>query len=316
MAPPTGPRVCTPAPSTISAAPSPSTAATPRSSNDAATPYSTQGLYDRALADYGVALGLQPNDFEVYNSRGDIYRVRGLIERAIGDYDSALALNPSYFEAYINRGNAYRTRGIYEDAIADYEAAILLKPDHPVAYNARGIAYDGQGLYDRAIADYNTAIDLRPEYAPAYYNRGNAQFYLARFDLAARDYEALLRTNPSDIYRVIWLYLARERAGENGMVEMVGYAERIDVSRWPGPVIKLFLGQAGPREVMESLKGLSGDKRREQQCEALFYLGQYYMIEGNAEAAVSLFRRTLDTGVTKFNEYIGAKAELERLGLL
>ena len=179
-----------------------------------------------------------------------------------------------------------------------------------------GIAYDGKGFYDLAVADYDQAIELRPSYAPAYYNRGNAQFYLGNYRLAARDYEILLRANQSDIYRVIWLYLARERSGERGMVDLVKAVDTIDATRWPGPIVKLFLGQTDPRRVLETLELFSGDARREKACEVFFYLGQYYLIEGNPEAAVTYFRRALGTGVTSFIEYNGAKAELTRMGLL
>ena len=152
--------------------------------------------------------------------------------------------------------------------------------------------------------------------APAIGSKNNRKLAKRLFDLSAKDYKALLQANPSDIYRVIWYYLALERAGANAMVELVNYTDKIDANRWPGPVVKLFLGQVGPRDVMASLEGLSGDKLREQQCEALFYLGQYFIIEGDPETATTLFRQSLDTGITNFIEYTGAKAELERLGLL
>ena len=115
---------------------------------------------------------------------------------------------------------------------------------------------------------------------------------------------------------MIWLYLARERGGEKGMIDLVGGADKIDATPWPGPIVKLFLGQTDPRRVQATLEPLSGEARRKKAVEVFFYLGQYYLIEGNPDAAATYFRRALGTGVTTFIEFIGASAELSRMGLL
>ena len=263
-----------------------------------------------------MVLKINPNDHEGYSKRGNLKRSVGNLEPAIADYDAALALNPSYYDGYINRGNAYRSLGIYEQALSNYDTAILLSPNNPLGYNNRGIAYEGKGFYDLSVADYDQAIELRPSYAPAYYNRGNAQFYLGNHQLAALDYEILLRANQSDAYRAIWLYLARERSGEKGMVELETTAAKIDTARWPAPIFKLLLGQTDPQSLLKTLETFTGDQLRQKACEVFFYLGQYYLIEGNPEAAVTYFRRALGTGVTSYIEYNGAKAELTRMGLL
>ncbi len=53
--------------------------------------------------------------------------------------------------------------------------------------------------------------------------------------------------------------------------------------------------------------------RRPLLCEAYFYVGEYLLLQGRRDEAVTMFRRALDTGVTKFLEYTGAKVELERI---
>ena len=100
------------------------------------------------------------------------------------------------------------------------------------------------------------------------------------------------------------------------MAELVKSTGKIDSTRWPAPILKLMLGRSDPQSLLKTLDLFSGDQLREKACEVFFYVGQYYLIEGNPEAAVNYFRRALGTGITSYIEYNGAKAELTRMGLL
>ena len=59
---------------------------------------------------------------------------------AIADYDIAIRLNPDDADAYYNRGVAKGKLGQHFAAIADYDIAIRLNPDYADAYNNRGYA--------------------------------------------------------------------------------------------------------------------------------------------------------------------------------
>ena len=79
---------------------------------------------------------------------------------AIADYDIAIRLNPDYATAYYNRGNVKGDLGQHFAAIADYDIAIRLNPDYAKAYNNRGIA---KALLNRtweAKQDVRTALRL------------------------------------------------------------------------------------------------------------------------------------------------------------
>ncbi len=79
-----------------------------------------QAYYDRALADYEVALEIEP-DVYTYNTHGSIVGALGQWEDAIHEYDRAVDLTPDYPETYFNRGYAYEVLGQTERAIADFE---------------------------------------------------------------------------------------------------------------------------------------------------------------------------------------------------
>ena len=70
----------------------------------------------------------EPDDAEVYNTRGLAYSESGEHDQAIEDFTKAIELKPECAEAYANRGTAYRDKGEMDKAIADYTKSIVLKP--------------------------------------------------------------------------------------------------------------------------------------------------------------------------------------------
>ena len=86
---------------------------------------------------------------ELFQTRGVAYRLSGDLDRAIADYGQALKLNPKLVTAFINRGAAYDRKGDYDRAIQDYEQAITLQPSAEAHFN-RGNAFLAKGQYDHA----------------------------------------------------------------------------------------------------------------------------------------------------------------------
>ncbi len=80
---------------------------------------------------------------------------------------------------------------------------------------------------------------------------------------------------------------------------------------WAGN--QLFLGNATPDEILSAAASMDTKKDREQHCEAYFYLGEYYLIAGHRSEAERSFQQSVDTGVSTFIEYAGAKNELKGL---
>jgi tetratricopeptide (TPR) repeat protein len=63
-----------------------------------------------------------------YNGRGVTYYNKGDYERAIADYTHAIGLNPNYALAFKNRGLAYEKTGAKDKSKADLATAHRLDP--------------------------------------------------------------------------------------------------------------------------------------------------------------------------------------------
>jgi len=273
------------------------------------------GNPDLAIADFTEAIRLNPQDADPYNNRGMVWGTKGDYDRVIADYDEAIRLNPQYANAYHNRGSAWENKGEYERAIADYDEAIRLNPQDDQAYQSRGFAWATQGDYDRAIRDFDAAIRLKPDKALAYRNRGLTRFAQGQIESAEADFFAALRRDPSDVYSVIWRYLAQSRADHRAAAasELAPNAEKIDKAKWPAPIIDLLAGTTDVDALLEMVTTSDQTARREQMCEATFYVGEWQLLQGRQpEALVSLERAEHDCP-KYFIEYFSASAELKRL---
>lgn len=75
-----------------------------------------EGNYELALHYFNKALSIDPNLVGVIYNRGNLYSALHEWDKAIADYNLAIELNPQYYEAYIHRGIVYLEQK--QDALA------------------------------------------------------------------------------------------------------------------------------------------------------------------------------------------------------
>lgn len=102
------------------------------------------------------------NLVEAYKTRGNIYFAKGEYDRAIADFDMAIKVRPKDAEAYVKRGTAYASKDDYNRAIGDFDMAISLMPKRASVYTMRGHAYEKAGEKNQAIVDYRSALEIDP----------------------------------------------------------------------------------------------------------------------------------------------------------
>ena len=120
--------------------------------------YRLMGKYERALADFDRAIGLDPKYAWAIASAARPTGSMGEYERALADFDRAIALDPKNAWAIASRGETYRQKGEYERALADFDQAIAStrRMPGPLPSGARPTAQKGE--YELALADFDRAI--------------------------------------------------------------------------------------------------------------------------------------------------------------
>jgi tetratricopeptide (TPR) repeat protein len=273
--------------------------------------YQAKGDNDRAIADYSEAIRLDPKNVFAYNGRGNAHKDRGDSDRAIADYNEAVRLDPKFALSYFGRGAAYKARGDNDRAIADYNAAIRLNPKYAFAYYGRGDAYQAKGDNDRAIADYSEMIRISPKDPNAFFSRGRANLYSGALPKALADLNQASDLNPKYAYPALWLDIVNKRSNlPSGLAEAT---TQIDMTKWPAPIIRLYLGQLTPEDLLAAANDPDAKTKNGQVCEANFYSGELALQRGDKAEATRLFRQAGEDCPKSFVEYEGATAELKTL---
>ena len=109
-------------------------------------------------------------------------------EQSPTDINKAIIENPNNADLYNTRGNQQLLRKNYKEAITDFNKAININPRYAEPYNGMGIAYRNMGDTKKAIESYSKAIDLYPKYVEAYNNRGVAYMHMQREKEMCRDF--------------------------------------------------------------------------------------------------------------------------------
>jgi tetratricopeptide (TPR) repeat protein len=281
------------------------------------TAYYNKGDYDRAIHDYDQTIRLNPNDVPAYYSRGLAYKKKRDYDRAVQDFDEAIRLNPNYERAYYDRGNAYLDKDEYDRAVQEFDEAIRLSPNDAYAYNNRGIAYERKGGYDQAIQNYNQAIRLNSNYVTAYGNRGSAYFAQSNLTAAIADLMHTISAAPSSsaaVDAVLTLHLIMKRQGHDDAQELARVAAAADLSKWPGPVLKLDLGQMTADDVMTAAASLGSDRQNWRVCEANYFTGEDALLHHQRATALVHLKAARDGCPKGDTDYAAALAELKRLG--
>jgi tetratricopeptide (TPR) repeat protein len=287
--------------------------------------------FEKAMAYFSQALDLDPGNAGALFERGRTFISLGLFEEAVAEFDVLIAVETDNPTAFFNRALAYENLDNFAAAVADYTSSITLDPANLDAYSRRARGFAKLMQYEAAVADYTVILDQKAFNTPALRSRGYAAFFLGSFELSNRDHAlAVLDERASDatrMFNAIWSYLAASHLGLDASTELALNMEEISISTnrfiaaqvdvfsvWPGPVAALYMGLITPDDLRAHGVATDSQTLEERLAEVTFYLGQYFLAQGDVAQARDYFQQTLATGVTNYFEYSGAVAELVRLG--
>ncbi|MFI3299835.1 MAG: tetratricopeptide repeat protein [Candidatus Gastranaerophilales bacterium] len=155
-----------------------------------------KGNVQAAVSTYHAGLILNPNNYDLYLSLGDICMASYDLDNAIRAYCDAITLNPDDSRAYSKAGIALWEKDYVEEALVSYHKAVELNPTNEFAHNNLGIIYfDGLGDAEEALEYFETAIELNPNYMLAYFNAARASEAMGFINDAANYYQMAIDLN-------------------------------------------------------------------------------------------------------------------------
>ena len=150
-----------------------------------------------------------------------------------------------------------------------------------------------------------------------FFDRGYAYFLQQNQTAAIADFEHAISAAPSSntaVYAALMLHVAMKRQGQSDTTQLAPVVSAADLSKWPGPVLKLDLAELTADEVMVAAANPDADTQKGQVCEANFYTGEDALMHQQKTTALARFKAAVDKCPKNYIEYAAAQAELKRLG--
>lgn len=158
---------------------------------------------DEALRHLDGLLRNNPEDVEVWTTRGNILRGKKRFEEANAAYERAIALVPNperrHWMLFYFRGITFERTRRWAQAEADFKRALELQPDQPLVLNYLGYSWVDQGVnLDVAMGMLKRAVELRPTDGYIIDSVGWAYYRIGNFQEAVTWLERAVERKPAD----------------------------------------------------------------------------------------------------------------------
>ena len=149
--------------------------------------YRNSGQYEKAIADYKVAMEDDPSSGYEYYAIGWCYELMGELDSALEWYNRGCDIDRTYGYLWLSRGDALKAKGRIDEAKSDYKHVLEIDND-PDDGSCRQYALLGLGRDDEALEWMEKIIENKPNDSGVYYDKA---CLLARMGRTGAALEAL-----------------------------------------------------------------------------------------------------------------------------
>jgi lipoprotein NlpI len=263
---------------------------------------------EAALSDYGKVIELDPKNVYAYLGRAYVYVAKRDYVRAISDYDQALLIHPDNLKAHIDRGLAYIRNGDPDRGMADCDRAVEISPQTGGGQLCRSRVYLAKGNKERALAELDQTMPITPRSESFYFYRARLYWQMASFTKSLADLDQSVQLNPKYAYPALWHEIVARRGDRPSQLSEA--VKQLDMTKWPAPIVNLFLGTMTPEQVLSAADDPNPAKKKAQVCEANFYIAERALQSGSKEEALKLFDQAAADCPNTFIEKQAADVEL------
>jgi lipoprotein NlpI len=218
-----------------------------------------------------------------------------------------------FAQLYEDLGSARSGLGDYDGAIEAYDKALACTPRAPEIYSelASELIHVGRLAEARAAAEHGLAID--GEVSSLDSTLAQIDFIEEHWADAVARLRTVAITEPDDERATYWqcfLWLAQRRAGTR-VPELVS---RTEYDQWPRQILDTLNGTLTEAYLLSVIRKQAGERRRREiLAEALYYIGQMRLANGETDTARRYFAATVNLKVLYFIEHHLALAEITKM---
>jgi lipoprotein NlpI len=129
---------------------------------------------------------------------------------------------------------------------------------------------------------------------------------------ALADFNRSSELDPKHPYVILWQDIAARRSNQPSRLAQA--MMQIDMTRWPAPLVRLYLDQITPEAALAAADHPDADIRKAQTCEAQFFAGELALLAGSKDEAARRFRLAAAACAKNTHPWVQANAELKALG--
>jgi tetratricopeptide (TPR) repeat protein len=305
--------------------------------------YQEAGRFNEAEQAYRKAVEANSSNPKYWNSLGFMLMDLGRLDEARNALERAVAIDPKHSKAHDNLGVIELRKNNYDGAIEKFHLAITLEPrslnpllnlleayvkkgdlaagtrhvnelieefgEQPHYIRVRGTLLFHDGKPTPAIDDFNRAIALDPEFRFTYFLRAVAKLDAGEPCEARRYFEESILRSPPVLFFDLFAWVAHARCKDPDAVEFsFANGKESDKSNWPQPIAGYLSG----RLTEESLLSQAADDV--QRCQAYFFIAERVRREEGWSSAQRWYKKSIETGVVNYIEYVLAIHEFARYG--
>jgi lipoprotein NlpI len=295
----------------------------------ASSPNAHEPTQDSPLIAYAQELGEAKSRFDtriLHNATTALRAVNFEMSRhpPPRDEDCAQTLGASRFaEQYEELASIQDQLGNFEAVIQANQSALACLP-RMASYEASiAAAHLRLERIDEARAAVERGYALDPDDARVNDVRARLDFIQEHWADATVRYRSMATENrdarsPTFNYVRCYLWLAQRRAGVHSPEVPKAVATQSEdeyrLKSWPAPILETLRGERSEQELAQVIRDTSRENEiRERLTEALFYVGELRLAEGDAETARRHFASVINLRVLNFVEYGMARAELKKM---
>jgi tetratricopeptide (TPR) repeat protein len=257
------------------------------------------------------------------------------LDTAVADYEA----RPGDEDAIIWYGRRLAYLSRYGDAIAAFSRGIEQHPESYKLLRHRGHRYVSTRQFEEAIDDLARAaelaegqpVEIEPDGAPnalgiplsnghfnIWYHLGLARYLQGDFESARDAYLECMEYSDNDDLRVAtsdWLYMTYRRLGDEAAAQAVLESISADMEIIENDAyhrrLLMYKGEVAPEELLDLRAEADPDIALNIATQG-YGVGNWYLVEGDAEAAAAVFERILEGSSWAAFGYIAAESDVSR----
>ncbi len=161
--------------------------------------YHLQNSINKALAEYEMAIEIDPNLVQAYYNLGSLALLKGDLRRGLKYYKKCNEVNPKFPQAYMMQGILkFHAQKKNNESIALFDHALQADSTYSLTYFWRGLAYIGLGQPRKSLMDWSKLIQFNPENPSYALMRGCLYIELGDYDNAFNDLRKSIRRTAVD----------------------------------------------------------------------------------------------------------------------